>query len=856
MPGTMDEEPPSVTLSFANNFWGKDDAGVSPMLERMHNAKVTSDELKAFYAARAALEEEFSRKMLNLSRKPLGSSESGTLKMSFDVIRAEVEATGKAHQSIAQQMKTELEEPLSAFSGGMKERRKIVQNGIEKLLKLKMQQTSIVNKARDRYENDCLKIKGFLAQAHMVMGQEERKNKAKLEKTQINMSETEREYEAAVKVLEETTGRWNRDWKAACDKFQDLEEERIDYTKSSLWNFANIASTVCVSDDASCEKVRLSLEDCDVGKDITYFIQDSGTGQEIPDPPKFINFCRGDAETASLSSEDENYSVAQFPRNMNPAYRANSPQPSMFESHHDPNNPLAREMGLGGNMPIQDQIDVAPRHKPKSQPDPRLVQAQQQAHQQYQQSQFPYNENPMDGMTQFCRMDPTSDRSNVPSPARSPSRESVSDYSNHTSFSSVEPPSGSASPGKPMYNNPNTSSYFNAEPPSASASPGKPMYSNPNTSSYFSGESPGGSASPSKPMQSNTASYFNAEPPNGSASPSKPIYSKPTPFSSAEPAGGAASPSKPMYTSRTSFSNAEPPSGGSASPEKSRPQSPDPPEEMSFQKKRGFFQNSPFSRRKSKHEREPLSIKPSNRNTWAPASRSGQNENASPSRPFGRGSRGAILQNPQRTASPEPVDPRASFQLNIGNNVFDVDSPDKKKAQQSKEAEEDLDPIAQALAELKGVTKDGVNKEGALRVSADRYHGLATPAPPGTPGIASQLPGGAPTPLTSVNLNSAKRGTPPPQYEQPPMSRLGAPQPAHTARQMQKTKQMFIDQKANIFNTGGTASRPSTRGSTRGGPAQEPPRSTSPAPPRATSPRPSLYSGQQQPPQASAYNRS
>ena len=33
----------------ANNFWGKDDAGVSPMLERMHNSKVACDELKAFY---------------------------------------------------------------------------------------------------------------------------------------------------------------------------------------------------------------------------------------------------------------------------------------------------------------------------------------------------------------------------------------------------------------------------------------------------------------------------------------------------------------------------------------------------------------------------------------------------------------------------------------------------------------------------------------------------------------------------------------------------------------------------------------------------------------------------------------
>jgi hypothetical protein len=53
---------------------------------------------------------------------------------------------GKAHQNIAGQMKTELEEPLAAFSGAMKERRKIVQGGIEKLLKTKTQQTQQVNK--------------------------------------------------------------------------------------------------------------------------------------------------------------------------------------------------------------------------------------------------------------------------------------------------------------------------------------------------------------------------------------------------------------------------------------------------------------------------------------------------------------------------------------------------------------------------------------------------------------------------------------------------------------------------------------------------------------------------------------
>lgn len=98
--------------------------------------------------ARATIEDEYARKLLSLSRKPLGSQESGTLRASLDVLRGEVESMGKSHQNIAGQMKTELEEPLAAFAGAMKERRKIVQGGIEKLLKVKVQQSQHVNKVR------------------------------------------------------------------------------------------------------------------------------------------------------------------------------------------------------------------------------------------------------------------------------------------------------------------------------------------------------------------------------------------------------------------------------------------------------------------------------------------------------------------------------------------------------------------------------------------------------------------------------------------------------------------------------------------------------------------------------------
>src|ERR1700710_41122 len=113
--------------------------------------------------------------------------------------------------------------------------------------------------------------------------------------------------------------------------------------------------------------------------------------------------------------------------------------------------------------------------------------------------------------------------------------------------------------------------------------------------------------------------------------------------------------------------------------------------------------------------------------------------------------------------------------------------------------QEDLDPIAQALAELKGVT----DKASSSRMSADIYHGVKTPAPDASPAarpIGSQMANGA--------LMAGMRGTPPPSYDQP-MQRLGLPQPAFTSKAMQQTRQKYVDQTQNMFNTQG---RPESQG--------------------------------------------
>ncbi|KAI0965297.1 hypothetical protein F4678DRAFT_476692 [Xylaria arbuscula] len=888
-------EGPTVALSFANNFWGKDDAGVGPLLDRMASAKQTSDELRSFYNARASLEDDYARKLLSLSRKSLGSHEMGSLRDSLDTVRGEVESMAKQHAYIAAQMKSELEEPLAAFAGGMKERRKIIQNTVEKILKVKIQQTHTVNKTRDRYEQDCLRIKGYLAQGHMVMGQEERKNKAKLEKTQISLASTNAEYEQAVKALEDTTARWNREWKAAADKFQDLEEERLDFSKSSLWTFANLASTVCVSDDSSCEKIRMSLEKMDVEDDIMNFINEKGTGQEIPDPPKYINFCRGDIDDhPPEEDEEDNYSVAQFPRSINPAFRTSSPQPSTFESHHDPDSALARDLGHQGPvaslqpepnanipspnghaalaMPPQNNYPPAVSHQSSrpqgmprqnsyphaaplqiNHPSAMVHQSQNNPYssqerrslersgghstQQYDPSQFsavPHDPYPMDGMTMLCRTDGTNSVTNHKAPSRfesmRPTVSTPSVTSRAEAFESVKSsdvPARLETTSQPTISN--AVSRFGTTKSSATTSNAPPRIDGLNsaTSSNLSG------------MNSATSSNISAPDDNSD-------YSNPTSLSSQEPPSGKVSPVKPEPVVAE-------------------------PEKRMTKKKSGFFQNhSPFRRKSTKDISKD--VRPSARNTWGPVA---SQEPAAVRRPQVNPPEPRNTMLKERTASPDPIDANATLALNIGQNVFPVANTDKRKQsvdQGAQPAEEDLDPIALALAELKGSVD---HKQSTSRISADRYHGISTPIPDRThertqsqtqePQRPVERPVEKPaerpvertqerTPLFSRPVPAPRastdagsvRGTPPPSYDTP-VQRLGVPPPAVTSKAMQEssrkytgqTRQMLSQSRpGSVYNS--TPSRPATR-------QADVPRAASPAPPRSISPRPGTRAAETRP---------
>ncbi|PFH52191.1 hypothetical protein AMATHDRAFT_140664 [Amanita thiersii Skay4041] len=304
----------SVSRDFCNNFWGEGDDGPAVLFLRMRNAMKTSEELRNFWFERAALEEEFGRRLSLLARRTIGSDETGELKNSLQVLITETQRQSESHVQLATTIRQNLMEPVSHFLDKQSEHKRTVQTPIEKKLKKKQSQASYVSKAREKYEGDSLRIKSYRQQATLLQGQGQDLDRlqARLKRAMETVRANEKDYANFVLGLSDLSAEWEVDWKNFCDSCQDLEEERMEFTKDNVWNYANLISTLCVSDDESCENVRTALDQLEPDRDLLAFVDAHGTGNMIIDPPTFVSY-DGQRQSSS-STASQTYRTAQFER--------------------------------------------------------------------------------------------------------------------------------------------------------------------------------------------------------------------------------------------------------------------------------------------------------------------------------------------------------------------------------------------------------------------------------------------------------------------------------------------------------------------------------------------------------------
>jgi len=310
----------------------------------MRGASKTTDELRNFWNERSVIEEEYAAKLAKLAKAPIGGDEIGELRNSLDTLRIETEEQAQSHSKLAQSIRTGLEAPTAELHAKQVNHRRNVQAPLERKFKEKQLHESYVKKSREKYESDCVRLRSYTQQATYMHGTDLVKVQQKLQRTQQTMQGNERDFTKFTKELLEMLPAWEKEWKEFCDSCQDLEEDRLDFTKDILWTYANHISMICVSDDQSCERIRTALDQMEPERDIVNFVNEYGTGNSVAQPTDFVaTTLQGDPQMPSSPTvRTANYQRITR-RDPQPAYHNES---DIMDNHtaHDPTGDTASQV--------------------------------------------------------------------------------------------------------------------------------------------------------------------------------------------------------------------------------------------------------------------------------------------------------------------------------------------------------------------------------------------------------------------------------------------------------------------------------------------------------------------------------
>uniref|UniRef100_A0A8C2IGW8 Proline-serine-threonine phosphatase interacting protein 1b n=1 Tax=Cyprinus carpio TaxID=7962 RepID=A0A8C2IGW8_CYPCA len=306
-----------MALLFCDAFWGTDftdQSGYEAILQRLQDGRHMCKDVEELLKMRALAEEKYGRDLVTIARKAEGQTEIGTLKASFDKLKAEIEKTGNLHIHLSESIKEEVQK-IEAFREHQREQRKKLEEIIEKLQKPKMLQHKKTIESKKLYEQRCKEAE----EAEQLVGKktnvttsthrqsEKVMNRARLCRQAANLAE--KQYKWNVDQLEKTRHDWESTYRSACEVFQQQESERINILRCVLWDHCNLLSMQCVQNDDCYEEVRKLLEQCDIITDNNCFINMKKTACRPPAPIEFQSYSDLDANGGVRSVETKRLSV-------------------------------------------------------------------------------------------------------------------------------------------------------------------------------------------------------------------------------------------------------------------------------------------------------------------------------------------------------------------------------------------------------------------------------------------------------------------------------------------------------------------------------------------------------------------
>jgi hypothetical protein len=256
--------------SYVDHFWADkaDQTGFDILLEKHLNGKNAIKEMAEFFRERAALEEQYAKGLLKLSKSTFGDTEEGTLGKAWQVLKAESFHRSKSHSQFAAQLLKEVEKPMLEFKEIQKKERKEHQLLMEKSRKQVQALDASIEKAK------------------IALSVKTRKRSTSEDGISLLKRGTSVTTGDEIKKMEEVYNQAQRHWMdnmiSACQDYERHEDERSDFLRGQWLQYIEMGVGVNETSAMSLSRVTDAVDRVNKKSDREFFIRSRGTGTIRP----------------------------------------------------------------------------------------------------------------------------------------------------------------------------------------------------------------------------------------------------------------------------------------------------------------------------------------------------------------------------------------------------------------------------------------------------------------------------------------------------------------------------------------------------------------------------------------------